>query len=158
VKKRHLLIAIAIVVAPFAATPAAQAASPAGAEVGGVVTLVSRNPQAAAVTARYRCQPGPEDQWLWVSAKQAEDGSKDPALTEEGSTAVAAAWYQSHPIGKMQCDGVKHEQVFKINTDKDPFTGAKGFGTLKPGFAWVQFCLFDGQANFVSVSRWVEVH
>jgi hypothetical protein len=154
VKKRYLTIAAALAVAPFLGTPAASAAPvKADAAVVGPVRIDPADPSVAWVTGRYVCQPGEEDSWLWVSAKQAEGGGVDQALREEGSTADSAAWIQAHPLGQFTCDGAWHTQPFRISTDFDPVNGG-GFGALAHGQAWVQFCLFDGQGNFVSVGRW----
>jgi hypothetical protein len=102
----------------------------------------------ARVAAAYTC---PEGVHLWVSAKQSADGKKDPRLEGEGSSALAAAWLQSHPApSTFRCDGRWHVGVFKIDTAE------QGFGKLRRGVAWVQFCLI-GETTFISESRWALV-
>ncbi|MGH9222759.1 MAG: hypothetical protein ACRD2W_02915 [Acidimicrobiales bacterium] len=44
-------------------------------------------------------------------------------------------------------------QTFEINAEFDPVNGG-GFGELQRGTVWVQFCLFDGQENFINSYRW----
>jgi hypothetical protein len=154
--KQHWLLVAAIAAAPLVAAPVAGATPvKAGAAIVGPVRVDPADPSVAAVTARYICQPGAEDQWLWVSAKQTGEGRPDPALRDEASSQAAAAWIQAHPLGEFTCDGAWHTDTFRISTDFDPVNGG-GFGELQTGQVWVQFCLFDGQGNFVSESRWAE--
>ena len=154
-KKRYLLLAIAVLAAPFASFADAGAAfSPASSDVYSV-TVNPNDPSTGKVSASYRCQPG--DVWLWSSAKQVENGSKDPALAQEGSSSIASAWVQSHTPNKLICDGQKHSGTFPINTNFDPENGG-GFGQLqRGGWAWVQFCLIDGQGNFTSSMKFLRV-
>ena len=49
----------------------------------------------------YRCSVGDT---LWISAKQLASGKPDPALELEGSSQLAAAWWQSHR-NPIDCDG-----------------------------------------------------
>jgi len=150
------LAAAAVAVAPLAFAATADAKPPPiGAQVLGTVHIDSNDPSVAYVTARYLCQDGPEDQWLWVSAKQSSTGQRDDSLRQEGSSQNAAAWVQSHPLGQFTCDGTVHVDTFQINTQFDPVNGG-GFGTLRTGKVWVQFCLMDGAGNFLSNSAWVQ--
>lgn len=151
-KKRHFLTAVAAValVATQLLGMAPASAATASARVISRVRIDPTDPSVATVTVYYVCQPGPEEQWLWVSAKQSATGLKDPRLQEEGSSQVAAAWLQNHPFGQFTCDGTYHTDTFVINTEVDPI-GNQGFGSLQRGVVWLQFCLFDGQGNFINV-------
>ncbi len=75
----------------------------------------------------------------------------------EGSSAAAAGWLQSHPLGQFTCDGTWRTQTFQIDTEVD-MIGQAGKGELRRGVAWVQYSLFDGQANFINEYRWVPVN
>jgi hypothetical protein len=149
VKKTSLLAVMAIVavVSITAITPAGAApAAKSQAQVLG--TVVTHDDGTASVKARYIC---PEGFHLWVSAKQSEDGTPDRRLRLEGSSQFAAAWLQSHPSpASFTCDGQWHTGTFEIDTAE------QGWGELKHGQAWVQFCLI-GEATFISESRWVAV-
>src|SRR4051812_26755681 len=126
---------------------AATAAPKESAEILGTVVL-SEGGNSATVRARYVCSAPTH---LWVSAKQSESGARDPRLTGEGSSEFAAGWLQNHPA--LDCDGRNHVQSFKV----DNYT-EYGFGTLKKGQAWVQFCMSRGD-DFQIVaypSRWAE--
>ncbi len=112
-----------------------------------VRNYITRNGDGTAtVRATYIC---PEGFHLWVSAKQSATGRYDGRLEEEGSSAVAAAWLQSHP-DDFTCDGTRHTQSFTIDTEE------QGFGALRRGVAWVQFCLI-GENTYISESSWVAV-
>src|SRR4051812_13882257 len=105
-KKRLALAAAAMVLVGslFAGTTAL--AAPKAQPTAHTVGAVKLNKDGTAtVKARYICPPSP-DWHLWVSAKQAADGSRDPGLTDEGSGFghKAAAWLQSHPT-TFKCDG-----------------------------------------------------
>ena len=128
-------------------TASAAGAAPADkakAQVLGTVKIADDG--TATVTARYVC---PEGFHLWISAKQVEDRRPDPRLREEGSSAISAAWLQSHPTN-FTCDGTFRTQTFQIDTAE------QGFGELEPGQAWVQFCLI-GENTFISEARWARV-
>ena len=148
-KKTYLMATMAIaailsfaVIAPAGAAPAAKQQ----AQVLGPV--VTNDDGTATVRARYIC---PEGSWLWVSAKQSEDGTPDQRLRLEGSSQVAAAWLESHPTpDTFTCDGKWHTDTFEIHAEE------QGFGELQNGQAWVQFCLI-GESTFISESRWVAV-
>lgn len=105
----------------------------------------------ASVTARYICSEGFH---LWVSAKQSADGRPDSRLQEEGSSQHAAGWMQRHPEpSEFSCDGKWHTGTFTIVED---YWGTGQWDALKPGQAWVQFCLI-GENEFISESRWAQV-
>ncbi len=147
-KIRALAAAAAVsVLAPLGALATAGVASAdtfANASVRNYI--VRTGPGTATVTATYVC---PEGFHLWVSAKQSSTGRYDPRLEEEGSSQIAAAWFESHPTD-FTCDGVRHTQTFTIHNLE------QGFGSLKRGVAWVQFCLI-GENTFISESSWVAV-
>jgi hypothetical protein len=107
----------------------------------------------ATLRVRYQCATG---EHIWVSAKQTATGKKDKALKQEGSSQLAAAWWQSHR-DYFRCDGGTHTSIFYIDTFEP---GSKGH--LRKGFAWVQFCITTGETEadsklIVSKSGWVKV-
>ena len=105
VRKSHALAAMTVALAaPFVsvASAGASTADKAQAEVLGTVKIAGDG--SATVIARYTC---PNGFHLWVSAKQVESGLPDPALREEGSSSISAAWLQSHPTD-FTCDGRWH--------------------------------------------------
>ena len=125
------------------------------ATVLGHVTIDKDDSSVGYVHARYTCQPSTlAPAHLWVSVKQAEDGSADPALLEEGSGSgnVAATWLQSHPA-EVECDGRNHVQVFEVNTleelPEEFGGGTVGYGELVRGEGYVQFCLITGDETFI---------
>jgi len=104
------------------------------------------------VTARYICNGGlTENAHLWVSVKQTADRSPDNALKGETSSEISAAWSQSHPTAQVACDGQWHAQTFTISQ------ADYGFGNLRPGQGYVQFCLFGGDSAYTASLRFVEV-
>jgi hypothetical protein len=156
-KKQRLFIAAAALVAtaPFAAIGPAAAKVPAfEAKLLGPVQIDSANPSVGHVRAQYVCDSAP-DWHLWVSLKQNADATHDPALEAEGSSQVAAAWIQSHPVDFV-CDGKRHVQSFTIDTLE------QGFGAGQSGTGWVQFCLIDfADESFeraAIVQEWRAVH
>ncbi|HEX8123264.1 MAG TPA: hypothetical protein VF549_18570 [Solirubrobacteraceae bacterium] len=102
----------------------------------------------ATLRVRYNCAEG---ETLWISAKQMKNGKKSAKLKAEGSSKVAAAWWQSHR-NPVTCDGAKHTATFTIDKVED---GSKG--TLRKGQAWVQFCVTKGDALVLSASKFVRV-
>jgi hypothetical protein len=149
VKKTYLLAAMATVAVISLAAIAPAGAAPAAKQQAQVLgTVVTGDDGTASVRARYIC---PEGFHLWVSAKQSETGTPDQRLRLEGSSQFAAAWLQSHPSpDSFTCDGKWHTDTFQIDTAE------QGFGELKQGQAWVQFCLI-GENTFISEARWVAV-
>jgi hypothetical protein len=151
--KRFMLTLAAAALSLAAALPAtagakAKPVAPAAEIISHVKTFDGGN--AATVKARYVC---PEGNHLWVSAKQSADGAKDPRLEGEGSSAFAAGWLQNHPAN-FTCDGKSHVGTFQV----DNFT-EYGFGQLRRGVAWVQFCVVSEatEALILSHSEWVSV-
>ncbi len=147
-KRRALAFAAALsVLMPLAVLAVAGRASADPFANASVRSYIVRNGDGTAtVRATYIC---PEGFHLWVSAKQSSSGRYDARLEEEGSSQVAGAWFESHPTD-FTCDGTRHTQSFTITNDE------QGFGTLRRGVAWVQFCLI-GEETFISESRWVAV-
>jgi hypothetical protein len=123
-------------VSPADAKP--KAAPAATAQIIGNVRIDPANPGIAYVTAKYSC-PSEGEAHLWVSVKQVASGKKDPALQEEGSSAISSAWLQRHPApdAEFTCDGATHTGTFSIDAGLTEY----GFGELTQGHAYVQFCL-----------------
>jgi hypothetical protein len=136
--------ALAVAVTPVAAlgaAPPAKTAKPLGS--------VSVAKKSATLKVRYSCKKGDT---LWISLKQSKTGKKDPALKKEGSSKVAAAWWQSHR-NKIKCDGKSHTKRFTVDKVEP---GSKG--KLRKGSAWLQFCVTANQKDLtVSVAKWVTV-
>jgi hypothetical protein len=153
--KRIPVLLTAAVAAAAALVPAATAAAAPkpSAEVVGTVVMAPGG-ESATVTARYTCF---EESHLWVSAKQMNDGRRDPALLEEGSSAYADNYLQQHPQ-TLVCDGKNHVQSFTIDkTELTPWSPDPiGKGSLRKGQAYVQFCMISENA-FVSQNRWTIV-
>jgi hypothetical protein len=139
-KKGRLRLAVAALAAtaPFVGVGAAGAGVPAfDAKLLGPVHVDRNDPSVAHVRAKYVCDTAEAAQWhLWVSVKQTAEATQDPALEQEGSSAVATTWLQSHPVDFV-CDGRQHVQEFTIDTLE------QGFGEADTGKGWVQFCLID---------------
>src|SRR3954451_6299845 len=133
---------------PTTAGASPKAVTPAANIISHVKTFDGGN--AATVKARYVC---PEGNHLWVSAKQSADGTQDPRLEGEGSSAFAAGWLPNHPA-TFTCDGKSHVGGFQV----DNFT-EYGFGQLRRGVAWVQFCVVSEATEqlILSHSEWVKV-
>jgi hypothetical protein len=133
------------------ASPAlADAPGRTSADIVGVVQLTGQT--TALVQARYSCTGDPEQLHLWTSVKQTADRTADPALAEEGSSQIAAAWSQSHATDNLVCDGRTHVARFTVDQLE------QGFGHLAKGDAWVQFCLFDATTGEIPVSSMEFVH
>jgi hypothetical protein len=138
-KGRTLLAAAALVAsAPFVGLGTAGAAVPAfDAKLLGPVRIDKHDASVAYVRAQYVCDQASGAAWhLWASLKENASGTHDPALEQEGSSAVANTWLQSHPVD-FRCDGHRHVQRFTIDTLE------QGFGDAVRGEGWVQFCLID---------------
>src|SRR4051794_22358192 len=67
---------------------------------------VKAGPDSATLVAKYRCWSGDEGTHLWVSLKQGGGikGSADELAAQEGTSALAASWYDSHPES-VHCNG-----------------------------------------------------
>jgi hypothetical protein len=152
---RHVAIGLAAACSLFMVNAPAQAHEHSGAstpkptfaKVLGKVKIDRHNHRVGYVHAKYRCTGTGT---LWVSVKQVADRSADPALAEEGSSQISAAWSDSHR-NPVYCDGKVHIQKFTVDQE-EPFYDADGnpagpksdvYGPLKRGFGYVQFCLFD---------------
>jgi hypothetical protein len=148
-KTRITAVAAAMAVA---ATPVAAVAATAPAKTAKPLGSVSVAKTSATLKVRYSCKSGTT---LWISLKQSKSGKKDPALKKEGSSKVAAAWWQSHR-NKIKCDGKSHTKKFTVDKVEP---GSKG--KLKSGQAWLQFCVTKGEGESakltVSVAKWVAV-
>src|SRR3954464_1888920 len=66
----------------------------------------------ASLTVRYSCASG---QHLWISVKETRTGAASAKLLKEGSSKVAAAWWDSHR-NRIVCDGRAHTSPFVIDT------------------------------------------
>jgi hypothetical protein len=158
-------LAVLSVAGPAAAKPAPK---PTFDKLVGIVKIDPRDPGVATVHAIYRCRvadPVNDPAHLWVSVKQNDAGTRDPALEQEGSGfgGTAARWEDSHR-NPVKCDGRIHVGRFTVDQLEDKTS----YGTLTDGKAWVQFCLFDdttpkgdGETDFgepVSDMTWMSVH
>ena len=103
-KKRWVLAAVVAATAAgsFGATSAG-ADGPTQANAIGKVRIDPNDPTVAYIKAEYRCHG---EGALWISVKQTADRSKDPALAEEGSSGISAAWSMSHR-NPVSCDGAR---------------------------------------------------
>jgi hypothetical protein len=104
----------------------------------------------ATVRVRYSCDVGTH---IWVSAKQNDSATIDPAVAAEGSGfgGAATAWWQSHR-GSFTCDGKRRTSVFEIDTVE---FGSRG--ELHSGWAWFQFCVTTDEDLDAVVMQWVPV-
>jgi hypothetical protein len=138
------------------------------AKVVGTVKIDKEHPRVAYVLAQYRCtvkDKKNDPAHLWVSVKQNNGGTRDPAIAAEGSggSGVATRWLDSHR-NTVICDGKNRVKRFTV----DQVEGKSGYKKLIKGLAWVQFCLFDdttpkgdGVTDFgqpVSSIVWKRVH
>lgn len=140
--KRGVLIAVAALAAAAAFGASAAQATPADkldSQVLGNVRIDPADPTVARVTARYICSGG-EGAHVWVSVKQAESRLPEGWLRAEGSGAASAAWSHSH-ANTVTCDGTWHTDTFRVDQNE------WGWGTLKAGQAWVQFCVIPPGAD-----------
>ena len=126
----------------------------ATAKIIGHVQIDPANPGIAYVTAKYSC-PSEGEAHLWVSVKQAASAKKDAALTEEGSSAVSAAWLQRHPapVEEFTCDGATHTGTFSVDAGLSEY----GFGELRTGHTYVQFCLTGPETGEGGQPAWFAI-
>jgi hypothetical protein len=115
------------------------------------VRIDRHDPRVAYVTAIYRCTAVQAPAELWVSVKQVESRRRDPALLEEGSSQISAAWSDSHR-NPINCNSKVHIGTFTVDQQEPYFTEAGPTGQksdiyepLARGWGYVQFCLFDDQ-------------
>ena len=144
-----VLAAAVLVSTPVAATAAGSDPN-AKATFLGAIKVTGKK---ATLRVRYQCASG---QTVWVSAKQTKTGVSATKLMKEGSSKVAAGWWESHR-NRFVCNGKPHTGTFTIDTVEK---GSKG--TLVPGSAWVQFCVTKGHTEadtvlILSKSGWVKV-
>jgi hypothetical protein len=120
------------------------------------VKISNNDPSVGYVRARYSCNS--DINHLWVSIKQNESATDDKRLLTDGSGFghIATTWVQSHPSADLHCDGTSHVQTFRVNTkEKVPPEfggGTVGYGALKPGMGYVQFCLTGPNAFAADMS------
>lgn len=147
VKRTTLLGALPLAAVTLAlAVPSSASAAPSTtsfSQVIGSVTIDPTDPTHAWVQARYRCTG---EAHLWVSVKQTADRSADPRLTLEGSSAVSAAWSDSHR-NPISCDSTIHVGRFEVD-QLEPVWGSNDpkssvYEPLARGVGYVQFCLYD---------------
>lgn len=146
--------AVAVAVATAALTTAigssaAVAAPPAASEAHllGVVSYDAADPHVGYVHARYRCNY--DTPHLWVSVKQNDARTADPALDSEGSGGFgqATTWLDSHRFA-VDCDGKWHTDKFVVDQLEPNWNGGGVKpGALADGEAWVQFCLTGGNED-----------
>jgi hypothetical protein len=100
----------------------------------------------ATLLAKYRCWGGTEGTHLWVSLKQGSEitGKSIDELTElQGTSALAASWYDSHPTNVV-CNGTWQIQEFSVARVMGiPGYHPTAWAPLTDGPAFLQFCLFD---------------
>ena len=146
-KRMTLLGALPLAALSLAvAVPATASAAPSTSsfsQVIGSVRIDPTDPTHATVQARYRCTG---EAHLWVSVKQTADRSADPRLMEEGSSAISAAWSDSHR-NPISCDSKILVGWFDVDQE-EPLWGSEApkstvYGPLAKGVGYVQFCLYD---------------
>jgi len=109
---------------------------------------VKATADSATLVAKYRCSGGDEGTHLWVSLKQGGGitGSADDLAAQEGTSGLAASWYDSHPEG-VHCNGHWQVQRFTVNREMGiPGYHPAPWKSLQKGPAFLQFCLFDSTA------------
>jgi hypothetical protein len=143
---------VGLTVAAVIATTVPVVALAAGSDPNGRATflgMIQSSGKSATLKVRYQCASGDA---LWVSAKQTKSGVSAAKLMKEGSSKASAGWLESHR-NKFVCNGTPKTATFTIDTIEK---GSKG--TLKPGTAWVQFCVTKGEQDLIlSKSGWVRV-
>jgi hypothetical protein len=111
---------------------------------------VKSTADSATLVAKYRCWGGNEGTHLWVSLKQGggiTGQTIDQLVQEEGTSAIAAAWYDNHPPGVV-CDGKWQIQQFTVYREHGiPGYHPTDWQSLVDGPAFLQFCLFDSRAT-----------
>ena len=148
-KRIHVLPALAATLAVTALPAAAQAQENADPNAKASFTVIKAGFKKATLKVTYNCNAGDA---LWVSAKQSRTGRKRRSLTREGASRIARAWWQSHR-NPFTCDSAEHTATFTIDKVEP---GSKG--RLRRGYAWVQFCVTQGEETLVlSASKWVKV-
>jgi hypothetical protein len=136
-KLKHLFVIAAVASMALVAAAPAGAKQPAESFTFGdadVIGPVHIRGGVANVHARYSCDVGTH---IWVSVKQNDSATIDPAISAESSGfgGAATAWWQSHR-GTFTCDGKRHTAWFTVDTVEP---GSRG--ELQKGWGWVQFCV-----------------
>jgi hypothetical protein len=151
-KKRFMGMSVALAALIAAATVSAAWAVPTSSHSGGakavqtgVVRIDPHNPQIAYVSGHYTCPAGFAH--LFVSVKQVASGKPDSRLKLEGSSSISSAFVERHPApSEFTCDGTMHTGTWMITSDPSVPGYEYGFGALKPGSVYVQFC-WDGPGD-----------
>jgi hypothetical protein len=148
-KRLHVIGALAAALATAALPGAADAKrSTDAAPKAEFIGKIKNHGDYATLHVRYNCNDADA---LWVSAKQSATGAKDDALTAPESSGVAATMWHSHR-NAFTCDG--RSRTAKMTVD----TVEWGFGDLRKGYAWVQFCLSRGDEDMeIYELGWVPV-
>jgi hypothetical protein len=151
-KENHLRRFLTVVVTSAALIGAAPASAQESFTFGDadVIGPVHIRGDVAKVHARYSCDVGNH---IWTSAKQNAAATIDPAVAAEGSGfgGAATAWWQSHR-GDFVCDGKRHVGWFEVDLVEP---GSRG--QLKPGWAWVQFCVTTDEGLSAVRMEWARV-
>ncbi|RZS89602.1 hypothetical protein EV189_1370 [Motilibacter rhizosphaerae] len=134
------------------------------------VHTVHATADSATLRARYRCYGGNEGTHLWVSLKQGGgiQGDAMALAMQEGTSAIAASWYDSHP-DQVVCNGRFNTLTYTVNREHGiPGYHPDDWAPLQKGPAFLQFCLFDSTAaeagpdntdqGFGYLYTWVQVH
>ena len=148
---RRVTLAAASLAAPLvlAATPASAAQVDYSAPQVAWVHNVKANGDSATLNAKYRCWGGDEGTHLWVSLKQGGGitGSAEDLAAQQGTSALAESWYDSHPDGVV-CNGRWQIQRFTVHRAMGiPGYHPAAWAPLQDGPAFLQFCLFDSTAE-----------
>ena len=146
-------IVVVILAALLASAALAEGADPTAR--AGFIGAIQASGAKGALKVRYRCAPA-KGVHLWVSAKQTTSGLSATKLMKEGSSRSSGAWWESHR-NAIACNSAWHTATFTIDAVEK---GSKG--TLRPGTAWVQFCITTGTTEkntvlLLSQSGWVHV-
>jgi hypothetical protein len=146
-KNSALLAILAVLIAAVLASGAGAANPKASAQFRSNIHRLSGD--RATIRVTYSCSAGTT---LWLSMKQVKSTKRDARLKKEGSSQVSSAWLQSHR-NKIKCDGRSRTRTFTADKVEK---GSKGH--LRKGFAWVQFCITEGETRLIlSHSNFVRV-
>ncbi len=152
-KTTRILSAVPAALALVGLLPAAASAAPAAptssADILGVVRIDRSDPNVGYVNVRYRCTG---EGGLWISVKQTAERTADPRLAQEGSSAISAAWSDSHR-NPVTCNGRWQTQRFTVDHVEPMWGGGEKPGPLAKGEGYVQFCLFDDTSVEGPLSR-----
>src|SRR5664279_6164853 len=133
--------------AAAATTTTATTAPPAGRNVSARVVVSTSHPNEAYLSGSYRCSGGAV---LWASVKQ---GGPNP--TAEGSSATVDSWYDTHV--PLNCNGAWHRLYVQVTKEKPNPGHPANYVRLRPGAAWVQWCVAVNRQLVSSTTRWVRV-